>query len=300
MGKLFSPGEIRNGLVPTTADFFSAKSYILDGLESLVQEGSVIGATVFGSIAKGTPSVRSDFDLLVITESEAVTPHLKDLCDFVDEKTHIGVDPIHIPRDLAAQGLHTIDRSFTTHLRDVPTTGNTVGIPPLELLKPHPMPLPQVHSQYLIQKLRKLRRGLYSGSEEDRLRVMQRALEAPINTGRRTLQVLSYLGAGGYSPQDDGKQSVIRDFRSMFGDSALLNGFNDLVHRDSLYTLTLSEALSGKISLDEYAGELHRLSQEVIPLAISWVSDVTNMYHDFEGAPSSLEGTYPTFFRPKE
>lgn len=296
MGKVFLFEEIQQGLVPKTENFAIAKKLTLGSLQELVRDGEVVGAMVFGSVAKGLPSERSDFDLLVITTEEGQYSGLEGTFDKVFQDTRVGVEPIVIPEHLARNGLHTIDESFAIHLGQVPVEENIVGQNPNDILVPFDLPLERVHEQYLAQKLRRLREGIFARSQTDRLRVLQRALEAPANTGRRTLQALNKLGAINKTLVEDAKPQVTMLFREVFGNTTIVDGFNVLLQQDTEYTQLLRGALSGNVSRAEYDRELNNLTNTAIPTALRWESEIATVYGRLlEGGKASLEGNVSVY-----
>lgn len=290
MGRIFSFDEIHNGLVPSPEDFLEAKQRAFDSLEFLVAKGDIIGAMAFGSVAKGTPSERSDFDLLVITPGNDQNDGLDEIVQSIRQDTRVGIEPVVLPEKFARTGFHCIDSCFLLHLRGITPSGNTVGRNPVSILTPPSLPITRVHEQYLIQKLRKLREGRFA-SEADRQRYLQRALEAPMNTGRRTLQTLNALGQISDEGSDDGKPQVAARFRRVFEGTTLVQGFDSLLESDYRYSALLRETLSGGVSRSVYNGELNRLTATSIPESITWVSDVATMYIGLlEGNQMSPEG----------
>lgn len=296
MGKIFTFDEIQQGLVPKPENFVVAKKQTLTGLQQLVKDGQVVGAMGFGSVTKGIPSERSDFDILVITQEEGQNSELESLLERVFHDTKVAVEPIIIPEYLARNGIHTIDESIAIHLGQVPAEGNIVGQNPSNILIPFDLSLELVHEQYLAQKLRRLREGIFARSQTNRLRILQRALEAPANTGRRTLQALYKLGAIENTLVDDGKPEVTRLFREIFKNTPLINGFNALLLQDAGYSQLLRDALNGNVSHVEYDRELNSLTTTAIPTALKWESEIATTYRKLlEGNKPSLEGKASVF-----
>jgi predicted nucleotidyltransferase len=291
MGKIFSYSEIEEGRVPTSSDFSLAKDLAFSALTTSIDKGEVRGAAVFGSVAKGTPSERSDFDLLMITQEEKSLDAVVEAFDLIYQRTNVGIEPIIIPDALARRGFHTMDASFYIHLQKTLNDENVVGTNPLDIMVPFDLSLTKVHEQYLIQKLRRLREGIFTHSQADEYRVLQRALEAPINTGRRTLQALHELGALEEPLVDDSKASVKRFFREVFTGTTLGEGFNSLIQQDDNYTTLLRAALAGDISQSEYDEQVHLMTRECIPHAVAWVGDVSSLYiKALEGNKIGIEG----------
>jgi hypothetical protein len=291
MGKVFTFEDIQEGRIPDSDNFKIAKTTVVDRLSAIHAKGMIEGAMVFGSVAKGTPNLRSDFDLLVVTNSDTVDPLIKSTFDEVYASTNVAIEPIIIPLEYARCGWHSLDRSFYSHFAQLPEQGNVVGTHPLRMISPSDKPLSEAHKEYLIQKLRRLREGVFTYSWNDKLKVLQRALEAPVNTGRRTLRTLSAVGQLDTDLVDDGKASVIREFRTTFSSSSLMDGFNTLLSKDARYTDLLTEALTGQINESQYNSAVNKLSNEAIPLAIFWVNEVSHFYMQaLEGNPLHPEG----------
>lgn len=288
MGKVYSFSDIVNKKIPKSEDFVKAKKIVLDELSKFAEEGEIYGAKIFGSVAKGTPNERSDFDLLIVTEQNASLTLLKNIFENVRDQTNVGIEPLVIDRKFAEKGFHSIDNLFLEHIRSIPDENNIAGLNPLNILKPFDLPILEVHKQYLAQKLRRLREGVFTYSEIDKLRVLQRALEEPVNLGRRTLQVLPCLGYP-LEMEDDGKQNVIKLFQETFGTTSLINEFNTLLQHDKNYTSYLIEALKGTMTQYNYETKINSLVQECIPRAIAWTSDMSLTYIKFLEGNNRLE-----------
>lgn len=283
MGKIYAFSEIANRRVPHPNDFLRAKGLVLDNLSRIVKEGSIHGAKVFGSVAKGTPNERSDFDILVITENDTSFALLKEVFDEVKNQTNVEVEPLVVARKFAEKGFHTVDDSILEHIRSIPNDANIAGLNPLDIIEPLNLSAIRIHEQYLVQKLRRLREGVFTYSEVDRLRVLQRALEEPVNLGRRMLQILPHLGYP-LEMEDDDKKTVIKHFQETFGKTPLVNGFDVLLQHDKNYTLYLIEALEEGMTQRDYETRVDALAQECIPQAIAWTSDMSRVYlRLFEG-----------------
>lgn len=290
MGKIYYYSAIAQRTVPKPNDFTVAKYQVLDDLTQLAERGGIWGAKVFGSVAKGTPYERSDFDLLVVTEEDSSLQVLRDIFEEVKQTTRVEIEPIVVSRTFSERGFHSIDDLFLDHIRSIPNEGNIAGSDPLTVVKPFNLPSTKVHEQYLAQKLRRLREGVFTYSEADRYKVLRRALEGPINVGRRTLQVLPYFGYP-MELQDDGKQEVIRRFRETFGGTSLQSGFDSLLEQDRDYTAFLREAIQGRVDMYEYEARLQSMIRDCIPQAITWTSDISLMYSDLlEGNARHKEG----------
>ena len=280
MGKIYDYSDIANHNIPCPKDFALTKQLILEGLSAQVEKGEVLGAKVFGSVALGKPSVRSDFDLVVILEDEKANAGLIDCVERVHEKTHVEIEPVAISKSFAEQGLHNIDRLYYGHIISVPSDGNEVGQPIVSILKPLSTPIVEVHKQYLTQKVRRFRSGLFTHSESQKNQTLQRALEAPANIGRRMLQTLSWMGLITTQVDvDDSKSIVYSEYRRIFGNSdTFQRGFDFLVLKDAEYVNVLRDAMQGKTTQQEYEAYIKDTYQECIPQAIAWTSELLSLH----------------------
>jgi predicted nucleotidyltransferase len=295
MGKIYTFTEIQEKHIPDRTDFRIAKSIVLEEMEHFVEQGIVAGAKVFGSVGKETPSVRSDFDLVVILNEDTLRTRslLKDRFDNITGVTNVIIEPILISHEFAEKGFHSIDSEFLKHIRSISEEGNTVGQNPGEVIIAYPLAQSEVHVQYLSQKLRRFNEGYFTNNEADKRRVLQRALEAPVNIGRRTLSTLASNDAMS-ALADDSKQAVTESFSAAFSGSEVGEGFSILLSYDARYNRLLDAAIEGKLSRNVYEVELTELIKESIPRAIKWTTDIATMYHAFlEGTTRGFEGNTP-------
>lgn len=274
------------------SDFRDAKAITLENLSKLAENGEIYGAKVFGSVAKGTPNERSDFDLLVITEKDDALPKLRKVFSGVRRRTNVGIEPVIVSRRFAVRGFHSIDNLFLEHIRSIPLDGNIAGSNPFEVLRSKDSSESLAHKEYLAQKLRRLQEGMFKHSTQEKYAVLQRALEAPVNVGRRTLQVLPFFGLP-IEMKNDGKQAVVEAFQKGFERTIFIPPFEYLLAQDMAYTTYLREALNDGVSGKEYNETVNELFEECVPRAIHWVSDISLVYSKLlEGTTQSKEGAY--------
>ena len=250
MGKVYEFSDIAGNRVPKPDNFIEAKTTVLTELSDLASRGEIYGAKIFGSVAKGAPNERSDFDLLVITSKDTALGQLRDIVARIRNQTNVDIEPLVVDEEFAARGFHSIEDLFLDHIRDIPVEGNVAGRDPMEIIRSFGLPVAIVHKQYLAQKLRRLREGVFTHSNADRIKILQRALEAPVNVGRRTLQVLFSLRDIVLS--DDRKPAVIQAFRKTFQNTNLMLPFEYLLDRDNFYTAYLRETMQRNVSEQEY------------------------------------------------
>ena len=290
MGKVYEFSDIANNRVPKPEDFIKAKKIVNDGISKLAEKGEVYGAKIFGSVAMGMPNERSDFDLLIITGRDSILVTLKMMFNNIFEKTNVGIEPLIVSKKFAELGFHSINRLLADNIGIIPVAENVVGKNPLNVLKPISLSLIQNHEEYLIQKIRRFKEGFFTYSEADKIKVLQRALEAPVNMGRETLQVFSYLG---YSTglKDINKKTVIDKFKKVFSGTSLMDGFDCLNGQDEAYTIFLKKTLGGFVRQKEYDDYVNDLSEKCVPEAINWASKISLMHLKLiEGNNKSQEG----------
>jgi len=284
MGKVYSWSAITEQGIPSPRDFENARQQALSKLSQLVEYGLIYGARIFGSVARGNPSIRSDLDLLVVFENDIAREELRKIFHDVYKETRVIVESTALKRELVDLGFHTIDPTFLEHFQYILKEGNIVGNDPLNLVRPQEGNVLNLHQQYLSQKLKRLTDGLLTPTKEEQLKILQRALEAPVNVGRRMLMTLRCLGILDLDEDDDSKEVIIRNYRRIFDEDNGLLQFNFLLESDRRYTRFLEETLQGQYIEEEYEEYLNSTERECLPQAISWVQGVSLKFHQ------SLEG----------
>jgi len=270
MGKIYSWERIENGNIPTPDQFSCAKRFVLDELLKFVPE-DIYGAKVFGSVAKNSPSNRSDFDLLVLINNEGVFGELNNLVQEIKKETEVEVEPLVLTIDQAKQGLHTIDPNFYRHFQKIPNEGNLVGSDPLNMVQPFSESQEKFLIDYLRQKLRRFNQGGFDSSETEELNLIQRVLESPIAIGRKVISLLREKNKFEWDEDDDGKKSVIRNYkRLMDGLEIDTSDFDQIVSIDQKYNVFLKESLEQKHDRREYRQFLDDIKTESLPLARNW------------------------------
>lgn len=106
MGHIYSPDELREGAVPTAADYETAILQLKSGLQHMVARRSLYGATSVGSLTCGDYDVGSDIDMFVILESHEAGVELRDLTHGITATTHVYFDIKAVTRSAAESGRH--------------------------------------------------------------------------------------------------------------------------------------------------------------------------------------------------
>ncbi|MDP2649277.1 MAG: nucleotidyltransferase domain-containing protein [bacterium] len=290
MGKVYGWQEIEQKQVPEPTDFIAAKQLLMHVLDGYVRRGQLYGAMVYGSVAKGTPSRRSDFDLLIIPENSAILSELGLVFEELKQVTKVGVEPHCILRSAAERGDHTIDTLFMHHFLILPEDQRSiVGRDPVGILTGNGIPGVYAYRSYLDNKMRNFSKAPMERKEDKIYENVQRALEAPINIGRRTLQALHHIGQ--FTMVRDGKEAIVNNFRQIFDGTDLLPDFEVLLSMDREYSSVLDHALNDQVSEEEYREYISKVWREGIPRALSWTMLLGEFYRtNIEGNRVSKEG----------
>ncbi len=244
MGRVFSLDEIRRGMVPKIGSFDKSVQEIRARLAST--EG-VLGAVICGSALSGTITVRSDIDCVVVYERERRNPALEALRSLHGFAASLHVPTEFIPIDsvVAAQGLHSIGRSFATHLERAANRGGVIKYDPLAFIR-----FPDRDSRrelvldvmsYLTHKIRRFEKGLVelpvmNPANTELYRFLQKVLESPIHIARKVM----CLSATEYC--DDSREEVKKRYPRMVR-MGLAEPFQILVQEDEDYSWALDEQI---------------------------------------------------------
>lgn len=273
MGRIFSYQEIQSGRVPEPNEFITARQHFADSLEAYIDESSIAGAFIYGSVAVNLANRRSDFDILLSTPRaiegfEAA----KNLADDVRIKTEgkIPISPIVQTIHDLKSGQHEMDRYFGEHLM----SGDRVvfGEDPARIINFPDYPADEIIGTYLAQKKRRLINTYVSADPLDvREGGMQRMLELPAAVGRKALQALAETGhIESAVKKTADKRQVIRAIRKVLKPDGLAEDFDTLLTANNNYTRLLDETIEGKHNQHAYENELVEI-HNTIPTAILWV-----------------------------
>ena len=291
MGRVFSFADIQAGKIPEPEYFSAAADITLKWMRSLLQDGEIVGGQIFGSVASKTASKRSDFDLILVTTDYTIPDNIGGHKRLMEAAFHIPMEPILIPLEFANTTLHSMDSDFLHHMSQVGGE-NVVGEHPASLIKPNNPDITQVHASYLASKLRKFRDGTFIVGEDAKLKTLQRALEAPISIGRRTLRTVGIPQINESGEFDDTKANVTRIFRDNFGGTHLGDGFENCLARDRMYSELLEETIDGNVSREEYEAFIYGDGYNLtLAQSLAWTSDISLFFHrTVEGTAIHPEG----------
>jgi len=276
MGKVFSYGHVRQGKVPSLDDFPLATEAFLSMVEQGVSEKQFDGGFVFGSVARGTPNIRSDFDSLIALTSSSPDGYIaaRGLAQRVAAITEgrIEIDPKLYPKEALSDGAHEIHQAFGLHL--IGEHRLVVGNDPAAYLQMHWRHPYDILDHYIHSKTRKLSDAYVSTNPlEVAGNSLQRTLELPNSVGRKAVEVLTEAGVIDTSLDGSDKEGVYEVMTRVFHERDLGDEFDRLTALNHDYTALLAATVAGEVGQDEYEAMLTAIHAE-IPRSVEWLRDV--------------------------
>lgn len=254
MGKVFTHDDVRQGRVPNLESFKIQQQKVR---EALLQESSVESALIFGSVARGDHSIRSDFDCAVVYQWESHEVALS-----LMERLCVEASWMHVPlaftlcdSGVAQTRAHYFGPGFRAHLKRAGRVGGSIKGDVSKHFA-QSWPLKEEVLSYVAHKLHKLQAGRVAYCSQDdgyQTRYLQKMLEAPLHVARKTL--LCCVNA-----ELETKADVLRVYRTEMS-SEMANELEALLEIDRLYTEELQARLVDH-DMYEYEQHLGRLFNE--------------------------------------
>jgi predicted nucleotidyltransferase len=119
MGRILSYNQLARGNYPTPADFSTASKLFCEQSQIAIDSGVFESAAVFGSVARGTPNIRSDFDAIMIGDDlRQVLVEARRISGSIDRATNgrEPFSPIAKAKSQIACGMDDVDRFFGVHI----------------------------------------------------------------------------------------------------------------------------------------------------------------------------------------
>lgn len=208
MGKVFMWEEIENRMIPQLASFERVAAVIRSKLE----DSSLIGGVICGSVNYGHHNVRSDIDCLVLYPEEAkpeMVEVLLGLTEFADG-LYVPIDFIQVTPELAATNIQGISPSMAQHIRCSASNGGLIKANPFEHMSLQQLDSREEAISWTRQKIRMLDEGaVHHYPEQKESHYLQKMLEAPINGTRKLL-----LSSREF--EDDSKAVIVELARSLY------------------------------------------------------------------------------------
>lgn len=281
MGKIYSLDQIHRApeFIPRAEDFEAAARNFTDTSREAIEAGVLSGAVIYGSVAGGTQTIRSDFDCMVIPydHSDASLAVVNSIVRATRGDAPIEINAIKHHKRRLESGSHEIDEYFGEHLtgpfrtvlgEDLGTYIRFSGYGTYEELL-----------RYIQHKKRSVTLGDDSSNTET-LKAMQRTLELPLAIGRKALMVLQRENHFPSLTFNSGDKSHTAQLAiAMFDSFGLADVPHRLVTMDRDYTHVLTQTLVGNTTDAEYQESLDEI-KESIPAASRWLDDIDDAITD--------------------
>lgn len=268
MGVVYSPDQVEQGYIPNAPVAHQrAAEFLMDELVELD-----LPSLVYGSVAVGTPTRRSDLDLLVLSLDDELMPTL----DFmqwaetqVDDRWHVKVESNIIPFSHLSPPSHTVDPLLLIHLRAAEIISPYVYQKPVERVSEttlYPVDSISIIRDYLGAKHKKFTRAKTS-TDPDTFKVMQRVLELPKSIATK-LFVLSRFEEQDHTSRQ--QSSIIDELFSAAEQSTA--AIDSLSRLDEEYNEILVAAIGGLATSQEYSQWIYGNFDTALKLAVQGVA----------------------------
>jgi predicted nucleotidyltransferase len=271
MGRVFSEYQIKNNKVPNLSDFDDATKYFKSSVEEEIEAGTIDGAVIFGSVAIGAASIRSDFDCMIVPyehspESFGAIERIKGaVYDYAHE---VPVNTILHHRTRLASGRHEIDRYFGAHL-----TGRhriVIGNDPADYIRFGEASASEILLAYIAHKMRGVSQLSAAFTTEEHNKHLQRLLELPLAIGRKALMAIDEV-EGTHNATEDSANKGLVTARSLalFEELGVSETAEKIMEYDGYYNEELEEVMITK-RMYRYESFLEELV-ELAPEASRWL-----------------------------
>ena len=260
MGRVFQYQEIKEGRVPTPADFEEGRKEIWRCLENCPD---VVGAIVCGSLLHGTYNRRSDIDVvLYYNDTPAAQSVITHLRRFGAQRS-LEINLLPVDTIIAKTRFHTLGWGFLQHLSVSISEGGLIKLNFLPLLKQDHLDPYADTAEYISFKMRYLGKSIDEFTHIDpgnpkHTDMMQKGLELPVHIARK------HLALAGVDMQEESKPTVVRLYREHMGPE-LADQLDRLVAADIAYTQLLEQQLV-RPDAREYRRRLNQIAT-ILPLS---------------------------------
>lgn len=247
MGQVFTWDALEREHIPLLQDFDSAISAFRTALAA---EDSIVGAIMCGSVVRGDHTVRSDVDCFVLYkhEQESAAFAFMQQATAAAKELHVPLGFVPCDTLLIQTRMHHLGKSFLWHLEKSSQAGGLIKGDPLRMVADSVSKEEELEA-YLRVKMYNLQEAWSKAntfSDERTASYLQKLLEAPMHTARKTLAHLGRL-------EGDSKVQIRRLYRERMP-GAMADQLERLVELDARYSAGLFEQLGHPLE-DAY----HRL-----------------------------------------
>ena len=190
MPKVFSPTELRDGKIPSLADFLLTAEQIHFALNAC---DGVIGGFVYGSVFHGTHDIQSDIDLFVLLlreKEEGVFAEIQKLQGLAKSKS-IPFEIVAIDQKTAESSANYIGPQFVHHLTLAAADNKLIKSNPFKRVMLHPIDQKDDALNYFQNRFRMMNKGYtQTGCDlrDEKLYVfLQNVLQLPMHVARVVL-----------------------------------------------------------------------------------------------------------------
>lgn len=281
MGLVYSPEAVAEARVPDISDQYDAAQRLIDecaewaGETEANDEPHPRGWMVYGSVAKGEATRRSDVDLLVVFDRENevyIRRELFTLIESVQVQFTVFVEHNLYSVNDARAGRHNLDRLFVGHLLEAQRHSRWSAGKPASHFNPGGIgtetldEVREIIMAYTLAKTQKFSRAK-TGSTQD-LRSLQRAFELPAALERKFKRLADLMDMEN-SPSSLVLPSLIANNPPYYGGLPNVDShLNWLVKEDREYSGLLELVLDGQMKLQDYIDWLEGKYEESIDHAL--------------------------------
>ncbi len=264
MGRVFTWEEVSKGRIPDCDAFNTAMALVGDAVKS---DRRILAASFFGSCATGSATPRSDLDLIVVCNDFAHNKVIGDLAVLVQvtDRLCVPLRPQVVAKTLATTPNHDCGGTLLAHIGRLKGCGAIKG-DVLSYFAPARSPH-EDFINYTSAKLRKLKESFVCWeilSDDERARVLQKCLEAPVQVARKHLDSLGRLG------ESDGKGVVIIQYLACPQVAPLRKLFSAALRADAWYDRQ-QKRRPYREHLEEYRRVAEQLRREYGPPVLDYL-----------------------------
>lgn len=278
MGKISSYDEIASGRVTNPEVFDIATDIYSEMIDIGINDGTIHGGFIFGSVARGTQSRRSDFDGKIALASgkpenyEAAKGIINGIKQVCGEEMPMQIEAF--PVSYLRNGTHGIERLFGQHLISCDLI--VIGPKPEEYITFEEIPpAKDILAAYLSRKISKLKVSESQCIEESLQQGgLQRMVELPIAIARKAIQALTEERLYSTTMGSGSDKKLIAELgHELLANFGISDEYDSLLDADARVTQMLEDAITGKISRYEYNWMISDLHAK-LPGAITWLNQV--------------------------
>jgi len=269
MGRVFSEEQIRRGDIPAPEDFERATRHFRSSVEEGIAAGSLDGAVIFGSVAIGAATIRSDLDAMIVPvdhSPEALHALKRVHAEIDDYACDVPVNTSLHHRNRLASGSHEIDRFFGSHLTGPQRI--VIGNDPAEYMQFNTLPARDILLAYVHHKMRSTSQLVVTYESAEYFKGLQRLLELPLAVGRKALMAIDEIEGTSAATTDSANKHVVAERSlALFAEMGVEGTAKKILDYDTYYNEELKEVLQ-TLNLDGYTHfleELDELALEVSP-----------------------------------